>query len=395
MAQSIDHIADDILNATVSRAGGAPGVVAMATNRTGNYYEGAAGVRELGHAQAMTQDSVMFLASCTKALTGVALMQLVEEGKVSLDDVARDYAPEIGKFKVLEGFDSNGEPRTRKPKTEITLNHLMLHTSGMCYDFFSDDLLRYRTAKDTPSILSCTFAAVQDVLLHDPGERWTYGCSTDWVGRVVEEMRGKRLSEVLAERVFTPLEMTDTAFNMSDSMRERLATIHLRSPDGTLTAVPDMRLPQPPEMDMGGHGLYGTIGDYMKFIRMMLNDGNGPQGRVLKAHTVEQMSRNGLGNLKSGAWTSSNPQLANSGDFFPGLAKSWAYTFQVNDEAAPTGRPAGQLSWAGLANTYYWIDRLNGIGGMWSSQILPFQDIGSYPGYVEFESAVYRELNRT
>ena len=126
---------------------------------------------------------------------------------------------------------------------------------------------------------------------------------------------------------------------------------------------------------------------------MIINDGNGPQGRVLKAETVKQMAENGLGNLKSGAWNSSNPALANSGDFFPGLTKSWGLTFQVNDEQAPTGRPAGQLSWAGIANSFYWIDRQNGIGGMWSSQILPFQDIASYPGFVDFETAVYRSFN--
>jgi methyl acetate hydrolase len=173
-------------------------------------------------------------------------------------------------------------------------------------------------------------------------------------------------------------------------MRARLATVHVRAADGQLVPHPDLVLPMPPEMDMGGHGLYASIGDYMKFIRMVLNDGAGPHGRVLAADTVARMATNGLGNLHSGPWTSSNTFFANSGDFFPGLRKSWSYTFQVNDEPAPTGRPAGQLSWAGLANTFYWIDRQNGIGGMWGSQILPFQDCASYPGFVDFESAVYR-----
>jgi methyl acetate hydrolase len=392
MSQLFKASTDSILTATVSRAGGAPGVVAMATNRTENYYEGAAGVRELGGAQPMTKDSVMFLASCTKAIAGVALMQLVEEGKLSLDDPARKYVPEIAAIEVLEGFDEAGNPITHKAKSEITLNHLMLHTSGMSYDFFSEDLLRFRTARNVPSILSCTFDSVRDVLLHEPGERWTYGCGIDWVGRIVEAVREKRLGEVLAERVFAPLDMHDCAFNMTESMRARLATVHQRSPDGQLTAQPELRLPQPPEMDMGGHGLYATVGDYMKFIRMILNDGAGTDGRVLKAETVAQMARNGLGDLNSGAWVSSNPALANDGDFFPGLKKSWSYSFQVNDEPAPTGRPAGQLSWAGLANSFYWIDRKNAIGGMWSTQILPFQDIGSYPGYLEFEAAVYEDL---
>lgn len=392
MRQSLTDAADDILKLTVGRAGGAPGVVAMACDRHANLYEGAAGVRELGSAAPMTTDTVMFLASCTKAVTGVALMQLVEEGKLALEDAAGKYVPEIDAIQVLEGFDAAGEPRLRKPRTPITIKHLMLHTAGFGYDFFSADLLRYRTARNIPSVLSCTFAGIQDVLLHDPGERWTYGNNIDWLGRVIEVLRGKRLEEVLRERLFTPLAMQDIAFTMTPSMRARLASIHLRSADGQLTADPEIVLPQPPDMDMGGAGLYATVGDYMKFIRMVLNDGAGPHGRVLKAETVAQMARNGLGNLTSGAWTSSNPFFANSGDFFPGLRKSWSYTFQVLDEDAPTGRPAGALSWAGLANTYFWIDRKNGVGGMWGTQILPFQDVGSYPGFVEFETAVYRAL---
>jgi len=390
MSQSVTAAADNILAYTVNRAGGAPGIVAMATDKSGNFYEGAAGVRELGKPQAMTTDSVMLLASCTKALVGVALMQLVEEGLVSLDDPARKFAPEIADIQVLEGFSPNGEPHLRPPKSDITVGQLLLHTSGFGYDFFSDDLLRYRTANEIPSILSSTFAAVRDVLLHDPGERWTYGCGIDWVGRICEALRGKRLGEVLGEYVFAPLDMQDSAFTLTDSMRARLATIHQRNADGQLTAQPEVVLPQPPEMDMGGHGLYATIGDYMKFIRMMLNDGVGPHGRVLKAATVELMAQNGLGELKSGGWTSSNPDLTNSGEFFPGLPKSWAYTFQVNDEPAPTGRPAGQLAWAGLANSFFWIDRQTGIGGMWSAQILPFHDVAAYPGSVDFEAAVYR-----
>ncbi len=392
MGLSLLDAANDILKQTVSRAGGAPGVVAMACNREGNFYEGAAGVRELGKPEAMTTDTVMLLASCTKAVTGVAVMQLVEEGKLALDDLAGKYVPEIDAIEVLEGFDANGEPRTRKPRTPITINHLMLHTAGFCYDFFSADLLRYRTARNIPSVLGSTFAGIRDVLLHDPGERWTYGNNIDWLGRIVEVLRGKRLGDVLRERVFTPLAMQDIAFTMTPAMRARLASIHQRSADGQLTAAPDVVLPQPPEMDMGGAGLYATIGEYMKFIRMVLNDGEGAEGRVLKAATVAQMASNGLGNLSSGAWTSSNPFLANSGDFFPGLRKSWSYTFQVLEEDAPTGRPAGALSWAGLANTYFWIDRKNGVGGMWGTQILPFQDIGSYPAFVDFETAVYRSL---
>ena len=391
MNDSLRSTADSVLHKTVTQAGGAPGVVAMATNRHGNFYEGAAGLREMGKEQPMTTDSVFAIFSCTKALTGTALMQLVEEGLVSLDDPAKDYVPEIAEIQVLEGFDNDGQPKLRPPKSDITLNQLMLHTAGFSYEFFSHDDLAFRTAMETPTVVSSTFDGIRTVLLFDPGEQWAYGVNIDWIGKVVEAVRGKRLGQIMQENIFAPLEMHDSAFEIPPAMQSRLTSLHTRAEDGQL-APWDLVLPQPPEMDMGGHGLYATVGDYMKFIRMLLNDGEGANGRVLKPETVAKMAQNGLEGLQSGGWTSSIPALSNDGEFFPGLKKSWAYTFQVNEEATPSGRPAGQLMWAGLANLFYWIDRQNGIGGMWASQILPFQDIASYPGFVDFESVVYRHL---
>ena len=392
MPEDFKRVADAILHRSVNVAGGVPGVVAMATDRRANFYEGAAGRRQLGQDQPMTTDSVMAIFSTTKALTGTCIMQLVEEGKVSLDDAAKLYLPEIAEIEVLDGFDSAGQPRTRAPKRDITVNDLMLHISGFCYEFFSHDDLKYRNAKGIPTVVSSSFASIRSVLLHDPGERWTYGVNIDWLGRIVEQQRGKRLGEVMKQRIFDPLGMVDIGFTMSESMKARRATIHDRAMDGKLTPLPDLVLPQPPEMDMGGHGLYASVGEYMKFIRMMLNDGAGPNGRVLRAETVAQMSRNGLGALKSGGWGTSIPSLSNDGEFFPGLPKSWAYTFLVNDAPTPSGRPAGSLMWAGLANLFYWIDRQSGVGGFWGTQILPFQDVASYPGFVDFETAVYQHL---
>ncbi|MBK6852948.1 MAG: beta-lactamase family protein [Burkholderiales bacterium] len=392
MNSKLKKAADTILTySTTGRAGGAPGVVAMATDKKKNFYEGCAGVRELGNHQPMTLDTVMAIFSTSKAITGTAAMQLVEEGLIHLNDPVSRYVPEIAELQVLIGFDSAGEPVTRPPKRAITINDLMLHTSGLCYEFFSADDLRYRNTKAIPTVVSSSFASIRTVLLHDPGERWTYGVNIDWLGRVIEQQRGQRLGAVLAERVFGPLGMKDTAFTMSESMRARRACLHDRAQDGKVTPLPDLVLPQPPEMDMGGHGLYATVGDYMKFIRMMLNDGDGPHGRVLKAATVEAMCKNGLpAGVTSGGWTTSIPSLSNSGEFDPGIKKTWAYTFQRNEETTSTGRPAGSLMWAGLGNQYYWIDRKSGIGGYWSAQIMPFQDVAAYPGFVDFETAIYR-----
>ncbi|GAA6140284.1 serine hydrolase domain-containing protein [Hydrogenophaga sp. 5NK40-0174] len=380
-----------VLQQNANRHGGSPGVVAMATDRNGNFFEGAAGVRQLGKDAPMSTDSVLALFSTTKAIAGVCLMQLVEEGQLKLSDPAGDYVPDIDELQVLESFDYAGQPRTRVPKRRITVNDLMLHTSGLCYEFFSEKDLQFRKARNIPTIVASDYSSIRTVLLHDPGEEWTYGVNMDWAGLIVEKLRGKRLGEVMRERVFDPLGMKDIGFTMTDDMAKRRATIHDRAADGKLTPLPDLALPQPAVMDCGGHGLYGTVGEYMKFIRMFLNNGDGPNGRVLKPETVEAMCTDGLAEmgLSSGGWTSSIPSLTNTGEFFAGTDKGWGYTFMTNRQATPSGRPAGSLMWAGLANCYYWIDRQNGVGGYWGTQILPFHDTASYPGFVEFESAVY------
>ncbi len=385
---------DTVLEYTTGRAGGAPGVVAMVTNRDGNIYEGAAGVRELGRDREMTTDTVFAIFSCTKAIAGAALMQLVEEGAVGLDDPVGKYVPEIDDIQVLGGFAEDGSPQLRAPRTQPTVGQLMLHTAGFGYEIFSQEDLRYRQERGIPTVVDCTFESVQSVLLFDPGERWNYGVNIDWVGKVVEAARGKRLGEVLRERIFDPLRMADIGFEMTPSMADRRATFHQRDQDGKLTPQPDLVLPQPPPMDMAGHGLYASLGEYTKFIRMILNDGAAPDGtQVLQPATVQRMASNGLGELRSGGWVTSIPSLANAGEFFPGVEKSWGYTWQINEEPLTTGRPAGQLMWAGLSNMYFWIDQQNGIGGIWGSQILPFQDCASYPGFVDLETQVYRHLD--
>lgn len=384
---------DAVLAQTTQRHGGVPGVVAMATDRHANFYEGAAGTRELGLDLPMHTDAVFAIFSTTKALTATCALQLVEEGRLRLDDPAGHYLPEIDALQVLEGFDAAGRPQTRPPKRPITINDLMLHTSGLCYEFFSSDDLRYRTALGIPTVVACSPESIRTVLLHDPGAAWTYGVNIDWLGRIVEQLRGQRLGVVMAERIFGPLGMRDIGFGLSASMQDRRVTIHDRAADGKLTPLPALALPDPPPMDMGGHGLYATVGEYMKFIRMVLNDGAGPHGRVLQAQTVEAMCRDGLSamGLSAGGWRSSIPSLSNSGEFFTGTPKGWAYSFMTNRQRTPSGRPAHSLMWAGLANCYYWIDRSNGIGGYWATQILPFQDAASYPGFVEFETAVYHQ----
>jgi methyl acetate hydrolase len=390
MGNNLKNACDGILQKVVTGEDRVPGVVAMITDRSGNIYEGSTGERSLGAGQAMTTDTVFAIFSTTKAITGTAILQCVEEGMLDLDAPAKNYVPDIGKLEVLDGFDAQGNPKLRAPQRDITTRMLMLHTAGLGYDFFNAKYLRLAQERGQPSVVTCSKASLMTPLLFDPGDRWEYGSNIDWGGQVVESIRGKRLGEVMRERIFAPLGMEDIAFSLTPSMRARLATIHQREADGSLTPLPAMQLPPDPEVHMGGHGLYGSIGEYMKFIRMWLNDGAGPQGRVLKKETVESAVRKGLQAHQAVTMLPGViPTLSNDAEFFPGLKKSWCLTFMVNDEDAPTGRPAGAIGWAGLANTFYWIDRKNGFGGYWATQILPFGDPASFGGYLEFETAAY------
>ncbi len=382
--------ADAVLDGVVSGSPRVPGVVALATNREGNIYEGAAGVRSLGNGAVMTTDTICAIFSTTKAIAGTACLQLVEDGRLDLDAPAKNYAPDIGQLQVLDGFDANGNPKLRPPKRDVTTRMLLLHTAGFGYDFFNEQYNRMAEEHGQPSIVTSSKESLMTPLLFDPGDEWEYGSNIDWAGQVLEGITGKRLGEVMQERILEPLGMTSTSFTLEGDMRGRMALIHQRAEDGSLEPL-DFELPEP-EVHMGGHGLYSTVEDYCKFIRMWLNDGMGPNGQVLQKQTVEMAQQNGLGEMKIKGLPGVIPWLSNYAEFFPGMPKSWALTFMINDEDAPTGRPAGALAWAGLANLYYWIDRANGVGGFWATQIFPFADPTSVVGYLDFETAVYDNL---
>ena len=389
---SISQTADRLLSNAIAD-GAVPGVVAGATDLGGNLYLEGFGERVLGGGEEMTPDTVGWIASMTKALTGAAAMQLVERGQLDLDAPAREVVPALGEARVLEGFEEDGTPRTRAPRRDITLRHLLTHTAGFSYETWSASILTYQAATGTPGIISCQEAALRTPLLFDPGDRWEYGISIDWIGKMVEAVSGQRLGEYLRDHLLEPLGMRDTAFRITDAMRARLAKIHQRVDDGSLVPLMDLEMPQDPEVELGGAGLYGTIGDYLCFIRMMLNGGRVNGEQILAPETVATMSRNQMGTCRVVPLRTVIPPFSNDADFFPEMPKTWGFTFMINTEDAPTGRSAGSLAWAGLANSYFWIDQAKGLGGAYMTQVLPFADEKSLPLYLAFESAVYESLD--
>jgi CubicO group peptidase (beta-lactamase class C family) len=368
-----------------------PGIVAVAATPRGRVYEGAFGTREMGRDVPMTLDTIVWIASMTKAITGAAAMQLVEKGKLSLDRPAQDVVPDLAKARVLEGFDAAGQPRLRAPKRPITLKHLLTHTAGFAYEIWQADVARYQEATKTPGITTCENAALTTPLLFDPGDRWEYGISIDWAGKMVEAASGQRLDAYLQQHILGPLGMQDTAFALSPAQKGRLSRVHGRDDKGALAPI-EFGLPENPEFIMGGGGLYGTAGDYIAFTQMIAQGGTLNGVQVLQRATVDLMAQNHIGPLEVGVLRTAAPPLSNDVELFPGMSKKWGLSFLINTQPVPGGRSAGSLAWAGLANTYFWIDRARGVSGVFLSQLLPFADHTALDLYAKFETEVYRAL---
>jgi methyl acetate hydrolase len=369
-----------------------PGVVAMAATGNDIIYQGAFGKRDLSKDDAMTADSVFWIASMTKAVTTAAGMQLVEQGKLSLDEPIGKILPDLATPQVLEGFDAQGEPKLRAAKKPITLRHLMTHTAGYAYDMWNGDMVQYLEKTGTPAVTTCQNAALKTPLMTDPGTRWEYGTNIDFVGKAVEAASGKRLDAYLRDHLFTPLGMSDTGFKIGSEQRKRLVGMHQRNEDGSLTPIP-FELEQEPEFHMGGGGLYGTAGDYIKFTQMILNKGRGNGNQVLKPETVALMGQNHIGDLTMTKMTSAVAFATNDVDLYPDMDKKWGLSFLINTAKTAEGRSPGSLAWAGLANTYFWIDPARNVSGVILMQLLPFADKKCLEAFAGFESGVYAGLD--
>jgi methyl acetate hydrolase len=369
-----------------------PGVVAIAAAGDEMLYQGAFGKRDLAQSDPMTADSVFWIASMTKAITAAGAMQLVEQCRLALDAPVGGLLPELAAPQVLEGFDAAGQPMLRPAKTEITLRHLMTHTAGFCYDMWNGDMVNYLEKAGLPGIITCRNDALKTPLASDPGTRWEYGINIDFVGKAIEAASGQRLETYLRENLFAPLGMDDTGFRLGSSQRQRLVGMHARGADGSLASIP-FEIEQEPEFHMGGGGLYGTAGDYIKFTQMILKKGRGNGSQVLRPETVGLMCENHIGELEMTRMVAALPAVTNDVDLYPDIVKKWGLSFMINTAPTPEGRSAGSLAWAGLANTYYWIDPARGVTGVILMQLLPFADKHCLEAFAGFERGVYAGLD--
>jgi CubicO group peptidase (beta-lactamase class C family) len=359
-----------------------PGVVAMVATEKSVLYEGAFGVRDLSSASKMSADTVFRIASMVKLLTSVAAMQLVERGRLKLDEPAAKIDPTLGSPQVLAGFDARGLPQLRPARQPITLRNLLSHTSGLSYQLWDVNVARYiKVAGNNPALPRMP-------LMFDPGAGWAYGGSLDRVGRMVEIVSGKSLDGYFRDHILDPLGMKDTAFSLTGEQRARQAALHRRGADGALVAQPTANRAAP-KVFSGGAGIYSTAPDYLTLLQALLNGGRLAGTSVLRPESITQMSTNQIGDIEAGILKTTNPALSNDVDFFPGVRLRWGLGHMINLDPVRDGRRAGSLTWAGLFNTYYWIDPTSRIAGVIMMQILPFADQPALDVYRKFERAIY------
>jgi CubicO group peptidase (beta-lactamase class C family) len=365
-----------------------PAAVAMAATSGKITYTGAFGMRDSKSGVAVTPESLFMIASMTKPITSVAAMQLVEQGKLKLDEPASTYIPELGSLQVLHGFDpGTGKPILKPATKPVTLRTLLTHTSGFCYDTWFADMLRWEKESGTSSPLGTV--APLTPLMFEPGTRWQYGTSVDWSGRLVETVSGLTLEQYFQKNILEPLGMHDTSFLLPAAKFDRLVSEYRRQDNGSLKEDP-RNLPKPPKAFNGGGGLHSTAGDYVRFMQMILRRGSGQNGeQILQAKTVDMMATNQIGELSAGKLKTARPDISSDVDFHPGFKDGFGFGFLINSKAYEGGRSAGSLAWAGIANTYFWIDPGKGVAGVIMMQYLPFADKEALAVLGDFERAVY------
>lgn len=364
-------------------SGDLPCALAGVANADGTLYMGAAGLRSLDDSQAMTTDTIFAIASMTKAITTVATLQLVEQGQIDLDTPITAYLPDLEHLKVLDGFDDDGKPMLSSPKTSPTTRQLLTHTSGYVYEIWNANGLQSVASEQIDSLFDEGGNGMMAPLAFSPGERWEYGIGIDWAGVIVETLSGKSLDEYFQEHIFAPLSMQDSFYKVPEEKAARRAVIHARTEAG-LAVTPHLGEPV-----SGGGGLSSTIADYLRFMRALLNQGTLDGAKILQPYTVDMMFENHIGDLDVNPGPTQIPDVSNDFDMGFGQPAKWGLGFLLHQAQTESGRPKGSASWAGLFNSYFWIDRENDLCAVIATQVLPFYDTKAVAMLKEFEAAIY------
>ena len=347
------------------------GAITIVARRGKVVYFEAVGKRDIDADKPMERDTICRFYSMTKPITSVAVMMLVEEGKIGLDDPVSKYLPELKAVKVF--VKANGsEVETEVAKREPTVRDLLRHTGGLTYGIFGatpvDQMYTKAQVLDRRSSLADMTKKVGEIpLLYQPGTRWVYSVSVDVLGRIVEVVSGKPFDEFLADRVFRPLDMRDSGFFVPAEKIERFAAVYGSNPDGGLRASdkPDTSpFRSKPGLLSGGGGSVSTARDYMRFCQMVASGGQLNGKRLLRAGTVAEMTKDQL------------PKEAFPIAFGPiqraGVGFGLGFSVQVSQGDLTSSARIGEYGWGGAASTHFWISPNDDLVVISLQQFMPF-----------------------
>jgi CubicO group peptidase (beta-lactamase class C family) len=341
------------------------GAVTMVLRKGSIVHFEAHGWRDLESKTPMTKDSIFRIYSMTKPMVSAAVMMLVEEGRIQLDDPVGDHVPELVGVKV---WTPDGEV---DPKRPMSVRDLLRHTAGLTYGFFGN------TPVDTAYREAQVLAPVDDAaafegklgklpLLYHPGEKWVYSVSVDVQGVLIERVSGQSLDRFLRERLFEPLVMRDTGFHVPPEKRDRFVTNYSPDDNGGLRVNDDPATSSyrfPPKFFSGGGGLVSTVADYSKFAQMMLNGGELFGERFLKKETVAYMTRNHL---------SDSAYPIGIGEDRPGVGFGLGVSVRVETSASEPDSRVGEYGWDGAASTHFWVSPEDELAVITMEQVMPY-----------------------
>ena len=379
-----------VLDQTIA-AGTLNFAVAAVGNTTGQTWSHAAGYQDAEKTKPASPDNIIQIASMTKLVTTIAALQLMEQGKLDLDTPISAYAPELNGLQVLKGFAADDTPIFEKANRAPTARELMTHTAGYVYEFWNANALKGGQLGVTPSLFG-EGNYLEAPLAFQPGTAWEYGINTDWLGVLVEKLSGQRLAEYFDDNIFMPLGMTDTFYELPVGKLDRSVTVMARAAEG-LVKLPSFQ-PTPMEKGSmphysGGGGLSSTVADYGRVLQMLLNGGSLDGKTLLKSETVDTMFQNNIGDIQPVALATVMPTLSNTADMSFGNEVTFGLGLLIHTDGIDGGRKPNTGSWAGLFNSYYWVDREAGTYGIFGTQVLPFYDGVAIETLLEFEQAVY------
>ena len=343
-------------------AGELSGMVTLVTRHGKLVYSDVYGVQDIASKKPMTADTIFRIYSMTKPITGVAMMMLYEEGKWLPDDPLSRHIPEFANLKVFAGLDAQGQPILEAPAHPPTVGELLTHSAGFTYGTFGDAPVDKMVRESNPLGAGSLKEMIERLsklpLAYQPGTKWLYSLSVDIQGYLVEKLSGKPFPEFVRERIFTPLGMKDTAFNVPRDKLPRLATVYLAAmKNGKLDPQPHApNLTQVPGLPSGGGGLYSTAGDYLRFAQMLANGGVLDDVRILSPATLNVMRSNHLApNLRTGEFGIGMQRIRAGFGF--------GYDVAVYDDPALIGVPVGKGTylWDGAAGTFFWVDPTNDV----------------------------------